>query len=77
MAGPVIRYRAKTTRQVHELGEDGWVGIQRARSWCQELADEHSTVDLYCLLIDGTEVYYGTYRRQLQNENDTDYLMVT
>ena len=71
MAGAVIRYRAKTTTHIHELGEDGWVGINKAREWCQELAEQDSTVDLYCLLVDGTEVYYGTYRRE--HETDLDH----
>lgn len=70
MFGGVIGYRAKTIHEVHELGEDGWVGIQKARQWCQDLADEHSTVDLYCLFVDGTEVYYGTYRRATEIEDD-------
>ena len=75
MAGQVIRYRAKTNQETHELGEDGWVGIQGAREWCQELADQNSTVDLYCLLIDGTEVYYGTYRPERDHEDDLDHLL--
>jgi hypothetical protein len=73
MARRVIRYRARTTRAVHELGEDGGVGIESAKKWCQELAEQHSTVDLYCLLVDGTEVYSGTYRREKQS--DVDFLM--
>jgi hypothetical protein len=72
MAGPVIWYRAKTIRETYELGEDGWVGIKNAREWCKELAEEHSTVDLYCLCVDGTEMYYATYRRETQSELDHD-----
>ena len=73
MSGSVIRYRAKAADQVFEIPEDGWVGIQGARKWCEELADEDSTVDLYCLFVDGTEVFYGSF---LSNEDsDLDSLV--
>lgn len=70
MAGHVVRYRAKTTHAVYEISEDGWVGVQKARKWCQEIAEEASTVDLYCLLLDGTELYDSTHRRERNTDND-------
>ena len=73
MAGPVIRYRAKTVDQVHEIVEDGWVGIQGAREWCQGIADQDSTVDLYCLLVDGTEMFYGSFVSD--EDSELDHLM--
>ncbi len=73
MAGDIIRYRAKAADRVLEIPEDGWVGIQGARKWCEELADEDSTVDLYCLLVDGTEMFYGSFVSH--EDADLDNLM--
>lgn len=75
MAGSVIRYRAKAADRVLEIPEDGWVGIQGARKWCEELAEEDSTVDLYCLLVDGTEMFYGSFPSS--DEEDLERLMFT
>ena len=61
MAGPVLLYRAKTPHRIHELVEDGWVGIEGARQWCAKLAKGTCTVDLYCLLLDGTELFLESF----------------
>ena len=64
MAGSIIRYRARVGNVVFELDENGWVGVQGARAWCQSLAEEKRTVDLYCLMIDGTEVFDSSFVSQ-------------
>ncbi len=71
MAGTIALYRAKTGRFIHELHESGGVGIEKAREWCQELAEQHSTVDLYFILVDGTEVFSGSF----VHKNDPEFDM--
>lgn len=73
MAGSIIRYRARVGNVVFELQETGWVGVQRARAWCQSIADEEKTVDLYCLLVDGTEVFDSSFVSR--DDRDLDQLM--
>ena len=63
MSNAVAFYRARVTGgDVHELRADGQIGLDKAKEWCRSLSLENSTVDLYCLRMDGSEIFYETIR---------------
>ena len=54
-------YRARVTGgEIHELPANGQIGLETAKEWCQSLSAQNSTVDLYCLRMDGTEIFCET-----------------
>ena len=63
MSNAVAFYRARVTGgDVHEIRENGEIGLEGAKEWCRSLSLENSTVDLYCLRPDGTELFCETIR---------------
>ena len=63
MSNAVAFYRARVTGgDIHELRADGQIGMDGAKEWCRSLSLENSTVDLYCLRNDGTEIFCETIR---------------
>ncbi len=63
MSNAVAFYRARVTGgDIHELRANGQIGIEGAKEWCRSLSLENSTVDLYCLRMDGSEIFCETIR---------------
>ncbi len=63
MSNAVAFYRARVTGgDIHELRANDQIGMDGAKEWCRSHSLENSTVDLYFLRMDGSEIFCETIR---------------